>query len=191
MLGRCKKSKTSCLRIRPLRWALGKIALDRGHRARGSRSTESGAGGAATERFNPERAGAGKEIEHAGPDDPFAEAGENGSLHPIHRWPDFGLRNEKADAAGTSGDDSHGGGEGIGEEASAGVSLGEGEGRAGFSQAMARVKAAPAFLLEKVHHRPMERADPPGPDSLGEGPGWEPLLVPRFFSLFAWPKRGC
>src|SRR5262245_22535343 len=106
---------------------LSEVPLDRRDRAR-IPFDESRAGGTAAKRFNPERAGAGKKIEDACSDHPFAQAGEDGGLNPVHRWTDIGLGNSKADAAGTSGDDSHGDGEGIGEEVSAGTSLGEGAG---------------------------------------------------------------
>src|SRR5207245_3920557 len=88
--------------------------------------------GAATQCFNTERAGAGKKIQNPRADDHLAKARENCRLHPIHGWANAVLRRNQPNAAGTTGDDSHGEPAGFG---AAGVALNTGVAEAVVSSA--------------------------------------------------------
>src|SRR5213075_2098252 len=64
--------------------------------------------GATTERLDAKRPRSSKKVQNARADDHFAEAGENRRFHAIHRWANAALRRGELNAAGATGDHSHG-----------------------------------------------------------------------------------
>ena len=165
---------------RAVKMSLGQIALDCRNRA-AVPFDKCAAGGAATERLNPEGASAGKEIEHACSEHAFSQAGEDGSLDPVHRRANFGFGNKKADAAGASGDDSHGDGETVGEAVSASVSSGETGERSVCSAGEGEGEVGAGVSAGEPSAPGGGGVDPPGLDSLGEGAGVATVAGSSFF----------
>src|SRR5262249_14780943 len=108
-----KKAKSLLLPDPPGQSRFGEIFFNRRDRL-SIFFNEKSEGSTAAERFDPKGAGAGKEVENARADHDLAETGEHRRFHAIHCWAHAILRRNEMNAAGTTGDHSHGERDGLG-----------------------------------------------------------------------------